>query len=114
MGPRSAVVLACLLLCALRARAAAPQRPFVSSPVKGPTQGAAVEHDGSVIQLSSSSDESWPEDFDAAAYLAYNPDCAKLFAHMTETRRAEAAYEHYQAYGYKERRIYKRVHVILG
>jgi hypothetical protein len=55
-----------------------------------------------------------PADFDALAYLDYNPDVAALLVELPQNERLKAAEDHFRKEGCKEPRMYKRVNVILG
>lgn len=55
-----------------------------------------------------------PADFDASAYLDYNPDVAASLVKLSQNDRLKAAEDHFRKEGCKEPRMYKRVNVILG
>ena len=77
-------------------------------------QNAPFKSSPGLLDIEPSPPDSWPEDFDPVVYLAYNEDVAQLFVNLTVKERHNAAAIHYKNVGHKQRRIYKRIHVILG
>jgi hypothetical protein len=66
---------------------------------------------GLKCRIKTSGDPQLPCDFDYRAYMDYYPDIRKALG--PRASRALVA-EHYMTYGYKERRMYKRIPVVFS
>lgn len=68
-------------------------------------------------QHTTPNNDKWPADFNAAAYLHYNPDVAKdiesLSQHGVDITANKLARLHYRANGHAEGRIYTKIPTVI-